>query len=108
MPGRKEQDTDHILTKLMVLSGERDYKRMGQYDEMEKFIQGLAEAPRKKWPILGSRREKGIRKGFTEEVIPELDLQLKFPEFYSPRATGRLVLKILMETDCRSYADSDA
>lgn len=58
----------------MVSSSETDYKQIGQYNEGEKFIQCTVEAQRKKWPILGSEREKGFRKGFTEEVIPELDL----------------------------------
>lgn len=41
---------------------------------MEKYIKGSVEAQGRKWLILGGKRERGTRKGFTEEVIPELNL----------------------------------
>lgn len=62
------------IVKLIVQQSETDCKHTGQYKAVKKYIRGSVEAQRRKWTVLGRKRETAIREGFPEEAIPELNL----------------------------------
>ena len=69
---------------------------------MGKIIQGSVEVQRKKQPIMGSEREKGIRKGFTEEMIPELDLL-----FTRMQRIKYIIHDVYVQLSCWTYSNYD-